>query len=80
MKLGPVDPYRNQYLYSIVTDINKGALYIYARDKRDFKWRFEHEALDFCSKNGFTNYDNRPIETPQPPVCRYDSSHEDNYT
>ena len=66
IKLGPISDDTGLYEYSIVTDTNRGKLFVYARDVRTFYWRYKHEVLQFCRENGFTEYYNWPRETPQP--------------
>lgn len=71
IKLGPVSNITDQYQYAIVTDMNKGSLYIYARCVHDFRKDYKDEALKFCHDNGFKSYYNEPKETPQPASCQY---------
>ena len=72
IKLGPITENTGLYEYSIVTDTNRGKLFVYARDVHTFFRYYKYEVLDFCRNNGFTCYYNWPRETPQPHVCPYE--------
>jgi len=71
IKLGPVNKESGLYEYSVVTDSNAVSLYVYARDLHKFHHIYKKEVEQFCHDAGFSSYFNQPLESPQPPPCKY---------
>jgi len=67
--LGPL--VNNQYQWAMVSDEYGFDLFIIARDRSDFKSKYESEALSTAKKLGFVDFWNKPIATYQGQDCTF---------
>jgi len=70
IKLGPENSMR-YYKYAVMTDTNKAALFIIARDVEDFLANDKDSVMAYLDGEGFNTEQNKPVLTLQSDECQY---------
>ena len=63
LRLGPI--VNGLYDFAIVSDQFRVTLFVLARDVQRFESQYKADVLSWLSKNGFTDFWNKPVALPQ---------------